>query len=188
MKDSAVIGLVGEKGSGKGTVAQYIVRKYHASHYQFSDPLNDALKRFHLPNTRENLVQLALFLREHFGGDILGSILFVDVQNDPAPIIVLDGIRYWDEVKILSKLPKFVLVSVSAPAKKRFERVIVRGEKADESKLTYEEFMKEHEFETEREIPEIMKKAKWFLKNHNGFPELFEQIEEFMRKFQNGSL
>lgn len=182
MKQSLVLGIVGHKGSGKGTIAQYLAEHHAAAHFKFSDPLTDTLKRLHLPITRDGQIRLALSFREHFGEDILGKVIMLDVDRAPQSMIAVDGIRYWDEVKLLRTLPFFRLIHVDADVRKRYERTLIRGEKANESEYSFEDFVTEHQRPTEVTIGEIAKSADVHLNNDGDFEALYRQLMEAMSR------
>ena len=177
-----IIGLVGEKGSGKGTVAEYFKKNYQARIYRFSKILNDILDRLYLPKSRENQINLFLTLKEKFGSEVLANILKKDIENDKNALIVADGIRRWPELELLSQLPNFYLIYVTADIKKRFERSRLRGEKEGESSMTFADFKKEEKKPTEIEIANIGKEAFFKINNDKTFDKLFKQIENIIKK------
>ena len=170
-----IIGLIGGIASGKTVVADYLVKEKGASYYRFSDVLRDVLKRLHKPDTRENLQDLGLALRKSFGDGLLAGVLREDILADGAELIVVDGIRYQDEFDMVKGLGGRV-VYVTSPEKARFERVLRRGTRG-EAKITFEEFRKCEERETERMIDALGKKADIVIENTGTMDELRRKIE-----------
>ena len=76
-----IIGLIGEKGAGKGTVSDYLQEKYGAVHYGTSKILRRTLEDLHLPVTRDNLVKLALVLKEGYGPSVIIDSLIHDMEK-----------------------------------------------------------------------------------------------------------
>ncbi|MDZ4385497.1 MAG: hypothetical protein U0944_03705, partial [Candidatus Moranbacteria bacterium] len=68
-----IIGLAGEPGSGKDTVAKHLKDRYGAKEIRFSDPLFDALRNFVDAISREDLQWLSHAVRERFGQDIFAK-------------------------------------------------------------------------------------------------------------------
>ena len=93
-----VIGLVGELASGKGTVAEYIQKKTHASQARFSQLLLDVLNRLALKTNRENFSALAQALRKTFGKDVIGKALKNDIAHLKETVTLIDGIRIKQDV------------------------------------------------------------------------------------------
>lgn len=177
-----IIGLVGEIASGKGTTAKYLEEKYDASSHRFSTPLRDILDRAHIEVNRKNMQDLSRILRENFGQNLLAKVIAEDAKNDQHEIVVVDGIRRPADIEYLQKLPEFKLVYVTADMKTRFERIIKRGENADDLNKTFEQFQKDHEVETELEIPNIGATAEIKIDNNGRIEDLYGQIDKILKK------
>lgn len=183
-KKRIVIGLIGEKGGGKGTVSDYLIEKYGAVHYGTSKILRRTLEDLHLPVTRDNLVKLALVLKEGYGPSVIIDSLITDMEKNGSNIIIADGIRMHGDVDPFRKKygENFYLVYVTADIRIRYERTKARKEKDGEDKTTFEQFLEEEAKLTEISIHEIGKQADFTL-NNNGDPEnLSKQIEGMMTK------
>ncbi|MEK7102151.1 MAG: AAA family ATPase [Patescibacteria group bacterium] len=88
-----ILGFVGEMASGKGTVVSYIQEKYGAATYSFSTMLRDMLDRLYLPHTRDNMIDLSVWVRGHFGEDVMARTMANDIEKDPHDIVAVEGIR-----------------------------------------------------------------------------------------------
>lgn len=180
MKKKLVIGLAGEISAGKGTVAEYLKKKYGASVYRFSDVLYDVADRFHLLKSRENLQKISTIFRQEFGDDILSETIFNDVKKDKNPLIVIDGVRRQADIKFMKKIKNFKLVFIDADIEKRFKRIKKRGEKSDDRKKTFKEFVADHGREAEREIGSLKKIADFVIDNNGKFSDLYRQVENIV--------
>lgn len=182
--EKIIIGLIGEKGSGKGTVADYLIKKYEAKHYGTSKILRRTIDSLHLPLTRDNLIKLALVLKEGFWPSIVIDALIKDIENNGAKIIIADGIRMHGDVEPFRKKYKnnFFLIYVTADMKLRYERTKKRKEKEGEDKMTFQEFLLEEARLTEISIQEIGKQADFTLTNNGTPPELEAQTDKVMKK------
>lgn len=176
-----VIGLVGRKGSGKGTVARLLKDRYGASVYRFSDLLRDVLDLLDIEKSRENLIQLSEIVRRGFGEDALKRGLLKRMGNDSSPLIVLDGIRRLGDLNGLEDLGNFHLVSVTAPLETRYERITRRGENAGEMTRTLDSFKTMETAPTEVTIGDVETNASNVIDN-SGDPEALErQVDALMR-------
>lgn len=186
MAKKIVIGLIGEKGSGKGTVADYIIEKYGAVHYGTSNILRQTLEDIYVPVTRDNLTKLALVLKEGYGPSIIIDSLIRDMEKNEADIIIADGIRMHGDVEPFRKKYKnnFFLVYVYADLKLRYERTKKRKEKEGEDKATLQKFLEEEGRLTEVSIHEIGKQADFTINNGKSKKELIEQVERMMKKIR----
>lgn len=172
-----IFGVVGPLASGKEEVKKYLEKNYGAGTHRFSVMLRDILNRLYLPITRDNMQNLSLDLRNRFGGDTLARVIAEDVKKDRHEIIVIDGVRREDDIVKLKDVPGFYLVGIDAKPEIRYERLIKRGENADDNQKTYEEFIIDNQKEAELEIPKVMGKAKYQINNDGSFSDLYRQID-----------
>lgn len=177
-----ILGVAGEMGSGKEAVSKHLVQSYHANAHNFSQILNDVLNRLYLDITRENQTPLSGILRKTFGEDILAKVMYRDSVDDVSDVVVIQGIRRHEDMKFLKQLPNFKLLYIDADMETRFERVKVRGEKVNDSKMSFEEFKKTHEYETEQTILDLRSYADYTLNNNGAYTELYKQIDEIMKQ------
>jgi len=179
-----VIGLIGEKGAGKGTVSDHLKEKYGAVHYGTSKILRRTLEDIHVPVTRDNLVKLALVLKEGYGPSIIIDSLIKDMEKNGSNVIIADGIRMHGDVEPFRKKygKDFYLVYVTADLKLRYERTKARKEKEGEDKTTFEQFLEEEGKLTEVSIHEIGKQAEFKLNNNGTSEDLKNQVDEMMTK------
>lgn len=180
-----IIGLTGEQASGKGTVADYLVKKYKAKKFRMSKVWDDILERLYVPNERKNQVGLGMSIRGFFGEDILARVILEDMLRSKEKIALLDGMRFKSELKIFKKVKGFKLVYVTAPAEMRFEKIIHRGEKAGEKNLTFRQFKKaEATFPTEVEIPSLGRASDYRIDNVGTKKDLYAKVDEVMKELR----
>lgn len=184
MKDKFIIGLAGEMGSGKGTVASYLSKKYKASSYRFSDPLKDVARRTYLEENRENLQTLATILRQAFGDDLLSIILYNDVKNDNSDLVVIDGVRRKGDIEMFVNLPNFKLIYIETDLKIRYERIINRNEKTDDSTKSFERFLEDHQREADTQILELKDVADFVVNNNATLKDLEANIDSIIKKLE----
>lgn len=172
-----ILGLVGPIASGKDTVKKYLEKKHGATGCRFSSILRDILECIDLPNSRENMQGLSTILRQKFGEDILARAIAADAIKLRSNIVVVDGVRRLADIKFLKKAPGFALVAVDADSKIRYERLVKRGENAGDAKKTYAQFIKDHQYETELDVPMLMRKTKYKLDNNGPLTDLHKKID-----------
>jgi len=186
MHKQIVIGLVGESGAGKDTVADYLKHHYDATLLRFSDPLKHTLSMLVERPSREDQAWLAMALKKRFGEDVLFRMLKRQIDDD-APIVSINGLRYPEDLEFLRTFPNSTLIYVTSDPKHRWERSIKRGEKSDDN-LPFEEFVKmEDGLETERAIPEIGAKADYTIKNDSTLEDLFAKVDDVMEEVTRNS-
>ncbi|MFA5999604.1 MAG: AAA family ATPase [Candidatus Paceibacterota bacterium] len=177
-----ILGLVGSLASGKETTKKYVVEKYNAKDCRFSSILRDILSRVDLPNSRENLQKLSTVMRANFGEDLLARAIANDASKLDADVVVIDGVRRFTDISHLKDLENFILIKIDAEPKIRYERMKIRNENAGDDKKTFEEFLKDQEAEADKQIPEVMKTAKYAIENSGTFEDLYNQIDEIIKK------
>ncbi|MCD4694199.1 hypothetical protein K8R62_02460, partial [bacterium] len=96
----------------------------------------------------------------------------------------IDGIRMkGDDKPFRDKYGKnFKLIYVTADPKIRYERSKKRGEKAEESKQSYQTFLNKEASATEKYIKTLGKKADFKITNNGSEKELEKQVDEMMSK------
>jgi len=177
-----IIGLVGQRGSGKGTAANYLKAKYKVKVRTFSHVLSEILVLLERPGTRENLQNLAIDLRGRFGQDVLVPPLKKFIRQSCAKIVAVDGLRVWEEVKMLRSFKDNLLIYVAAPAKIRFERLKKSGGKAGREGVNFKEFLRLDRRETELLIKKIGKKSDVVIDNIGTIKDLHKKIDEIITK------
>lgn len=176
-----IIGLVGQAGSGKGTVADMLREEYGAGYVRFSGILGELLDTLGIEKSRDNFIAISKAVRDAFGEDVLSYAVEKKSLTAPEEIIVVDGIRRPEDIVALEPLPQFKLISIDVSPELRFERMKKRGEKAGETDMTWEEFQAQEDAETERTIPSVMERAWKTIPNEGTKEELESAVREIMK-------
>src|SRR3989338_8324314 len=135
-----ILGLVGPKGSGKGTVAKYLQDAYGARAIAFSDIVGDLLDVLHIPRTRNAHIDLAVAIRSAFGDQAFGHAMAARTATIDAPLVIVDGIRFMNDYTSWRGSDNFSLMAIMAEQKTRYERIRARGRSSEENELTREQF------------------------------------------------
>ncbi len=176
------IGVTGTLGSGKDTLAAYLVSKGF-EHISLSDLIREELKKNNREITRDNLVKEGNEMREREGNGVLAKRA-IERTNEEKNYVVT-SVRNPLEVKTLAGSGKFVLLSVDAPAELRFERIIARGRKEKDAK-TFEEFKEIEDREmmsdnkSSQQIRACMNMAKFTIVNDSDVDTYFKKIDDLM--------
>lgn len=176
-----VIGLVGEKGSGKQTFVNFlkeIAPNLNIRQVRFSDILAQTLILWDIPLTRPNLQKLAIVMNDAFGTQALANAAKFSIEGDTADLIILDGIRRQAEFELVRSMKNSLVIYITTDQKLRYERLKKRSEKVGEVGLDYEQFLKEESSKAESEIPKLSKKADLKLENNGTKDEFKKKIVE----------
>lgn len=167
--------------SGKGTAAKYAAEKYNAKTRRFSTMLRDVLDRLSLEQSRDNMQKLSTILRQNFGEELFAQVMAEDVKKESGEVIVIDGIRRLADIKYLKANPDFNLAYLEADMQKRYERITMRGENADDAKKTFDDFKKAHEDESELQIRDLKDHADFLIDNNGSYEDLYGQVDKILK-------
>jgi dephospho-CoA kinase len=184
-----VIGLVGEKGSGKetfGNLLQELLPDKKILRVRSSDVLVETLKLWDLEKTRENLQNLAIWMDEAFGDGTLSNVVYQRIQSLEADIVIFDGVRWETDVEMLNRFANHLLIYITAPLQNRFERLKKRQEKAFEETTSFEQFLFEENKKNELLIPKIGAKADIKIENATTLEVFKEKIKSIPFDWNKG--
>jgi len=181
-----ILGLVGETGSGKDTFCQRVKKivKEPVFCFRFSDPLSEILKIIFPEVKKEDQQWLGKILRERYGNDILAKALAKKIEHIKEGLIILNGIRYWEEFKIIKKKGGKIIY-ITADPKIRWQRLRKRGEKKDDFS-PYKTFLKKEKAKTEILIPEIGERADFKIVNSGSHKDFYKEIGNIIKRINNG--
>lgn len=180
-----IIGLVGEKGSGKeifGVFFQEMAAPQETVRVRFSDLLKETLNLWDIPITRSNLQNVALFMEKGFGEGTVAHATLERINKIQADVILLDGIRWLPDIEMLNQFPNHLLVYITADLRLRYERLKDRGEKTGEETTSYDQFIAEEHAENELLIPRIGETANAKLENNGTLEEFREKVSKFYQE------
>lgn len=175
-----IIALTGHPSSGKGEVAKYLGKKYHAHLFRFSAILKDMLNRLYLDADRKNNIIMSACLRKNFGEDILAKVIAEDIKKVKSGIIIVDGVRRYADVKYLKHAKNFYLIGIKADPKIRYQRQLLRKEKPDDAKKTFKQFLKDQMSASDRDVADLIKHANMEIDNNGDRKNLYKQIDKII--------
>jgi|TARA_B110000263_G_scaffold236219_1_gene235362 dephospho-CoA kinase len=146
-----IIGLTGRNASGKGTVAD-LLKKRNFIYHSLSDTLREELSQQKMEESRENLIFIGNSLRSQGGPGVLADLMVKNLITPNNHIV--DSIRNPSEVHSLRSdylEHKFVLISIDADPRTRFERLVKRDRKGDSN--SWEQFVAQEKLEEASEDP-----------------------------------
>lgn len=180
MTQKIIIGLLGETGSGKDTVAKYLEEKYKAKLMRFADPIKDTLSIYFDKLSKEDQAWLYLVFKNRFGEDILSKAMAKRVDDEESQLIIINGVRMPSDYDFVKKYPNSQVLYITASENTRWQRVASRGEKSDDN-ITIEKFKELDRVETEVHIPEIGAKADKTIHNEKDLDYLLNEVDQYMK-------
>lgn len=177
-----IIGLVGETGSGKDTVANHIHKRYGVPLLRFADPLKKTLSILVEKASKEDHAWLYGALKDRFGEDVLHSALRRQMLVSQDNVLCVNGLRMPNDEEFIRSFPINYIIYITADQQVRWERAIGRGEKADDDQ-SFEDFQKfEATAQTEKAVPQIGGRANFIISNADTLDDLLTRVNEVMDK------
>ncbi len=185
-----VIGLTGEKRGGKGSFVKILrenLPEKKIVRMGFGDIVGDMLDILGKEKSRDNMQKLPIALINGFNQpDIITQAMKVmigNLQQENPDIVILDGIRTWEDLRMLRSFPESFLVYITASLETRYERAKAGNEKAGDNSLTLEKFKAQDNAEIEKLIPEIGKCCDYPISNERTLEDYKEDVGIFVSMF-----
>lgn len=176
-----IIGITGTAGSGKGTVAQYLVDRYGFEHFSVRDFLIEEIKRRGMDVNRDSMIEVANDLRKRYGAEYIVMELYKKVVKEDCNYVI-ESIRTVGEVEALKKKDHFILWGIDAPMDIRYKRIRKRSNQSD--MISFDKFKKQEEKETssklktEQNITECMNMTDVVFKNTRSIEDLKRMVDK----------
>lgn len=172
-----IICLVGMPGAGKGEVGK-ILEQERILVVVMSSVVREEVKKRGLELNIKNLDNVAADVRNKFGKDIVAKRVAEKVKKIKSDIVCVDGFRNIEEIDILKNVGGVVIVSVKAPEKTRFERLIKRGENRDPKNI--EEFKWREEKQIRLGLEKVVEMADYEIVNDGSLEDLKNKVKELL--------
>ncbi len=185
LDNKIILGLTGLIGSGKGSSAEYLIKKYKVDYFSFSNILLEIIREMGLKNIRENHQKLSTSLRNKFGQDIISQGILKKVMNSRKKIIVLEAIRRKEDLSSFSDFPTYLIYINGGSPKQRFERIKKREERNEDLTKSWEKFKKEGLKETEKSISGLLKLSDFVIDNTKSLKNLENNLDKMIGKIKN---
>ncbi|MBN2881197.1 AAA family ATPase [Candidatus Woesearchaeota archaeon] len=179
MTKNIIIGITGTLGAGKGTIVEHL-KQLGFKHYSVRNYLIDEIKRRNLEINRDNMVLVANDLRSKYGSSFIVEELY-KIAKTQGNNSIIESLRTPGEVESLQKEDGFVLFSVDADKKTRYDRICLRQSESDN--VSFEKFCAQEELEmtstdpAKQNISKCMEMADYHFTNNKTIPELFENVD-----------
>jgi dephospho-CoA kinase len=178
-----VIATTGMPGCGKGEVLKYLKERGIPA-LIMREIVTDEMEKVGLELTNKNIREFATDLRKKNGQDIvakmcLKSLREMEKEHD---VILVDGIRGFDEVKLFKKelTEDFILIAIFASPKTRFNRLKNRGEKWDMQ--NWEEFEWRDGVELSWGLGNAIALSDYTINNSDSLENFHKQLEQILEK------
>ncbi len=177
-----IIGVTGQPGSGKDTVADYIGTKGFRT-ISGGDVIREKMREIGLTTDRATMYEFIKKRREQYGNAYPSEEIIEKITADT----VVAGFRNRDEVKFFrTKLGEnYFLIAVEASLETRYERAKQRNRIGDD--ITLEQFRIEEQQERatdsgSHEVDAVVAIADVTIQNDGTLEELHEKVDEVLAR------
>lgn len=178
MSIPSIIGLVGPIRAGKTTIAKYLVEKYGYIHASNSQVLVNILVSLNMSPTREHMQLLGNSIFEQLGNDAIANFRVKTLGSNK---LVIDGIRYIEEIDCYKQIKDFKLIAVNASLDERFRRSAIDSIK--DANLDVERFHALSSSRSEADVPNIMCNADATINNIFDLDVLKVNLDEIINNW-----
>lgn len=171
-----IIGLIGYIRAGKTTAANYLAERYGYQLASNSDLLRDIAMKLEMLPTRENLGKVGDAIFSSLGNEAIANYRIKESANYP---IVVDGIRYLEEVAIYKVEPTFRLIGVVASEDVRYFRMQALAHDLKDMGINREKFDELSFARSELTVPTLLARADGIVENNSdvsGFEKKFDEV------------
>lgn len=172
-----IIGLVGAVRSGKTTAGNFLCSQYGYTLASNSAILTEILAGMGIEPSRKNLSNLGDSLFKVLGNEIIARYRLASLDGGP---IVVDGIRYQDEILAYSSEATFKLIGIAAQDDYRYER----ARRLDSIK---DKFISRQEFEglsnarSELQVPSLLRGCDVIIHNNGSLDQFEGQLRNLIK-------
>lgn len=163
-----VIGIVGMPASGKSTAIE--VAKQFGEIIVMGDVVREEVQKRGLTINSETLGTTARQLRETEGSAVIANRCVEKIKNSNAAVIILDGLRSMDEVRVFRESCDLMIIAVIAPDSQRHEWLLNR--KREDDSTTMEKILERDTRELGFGIQAVIDSADFIINNLGTIEEL----------------
>lgn len=180
-----IIGITWTLWAGKGTISDYLIEKKWFKHYSVSWYITQEVQKRWLEVNRDSMYQVWRDLKKQNWADFIVMELYKQAKQEWNNAII-ESIRSPWEVDWLKELDDFMLLSVDADIKIRYDRIKLRGSSKDN--VDFETFVANNERErdsdstdpTKINLSKCIALADHQINNNWSLQKLYFQLDEIL--------
>lgn len=180
-----IIGITGTLGAGKGTIVEYLIKKWNFRHLSVRGYLLKEIEKAGLPANRDSMVTVANKLRAGNSPSFIVDELYKEALISRENCII-ESIRTPGEVMSLREKENFFLLAVDAKPELRFNRITLR--KSETDSIDFQTFLDNEKREMDSDDPnnqnirKCMQMSDYRFENNGTVRELEQRVDKVIRE------
>lgn len=176
-----IIGLSGETGAGKTTVAMYLQFKYGMKYFRYSKVIE---QMYHVTDKEELQKIGAKIANNKKEQRELTRYMVKNMESQVS--YVIDGLRHFEDYEELQKYfgNDFVFIYLECRYNNRYKRY----NKLHFNHISPEQFERINDHKSERDIALLQFKSDYRIENNKGFKDLRIQVDNLIKKESGGNI
>lgn len=180
-----IIGITGTLGAGKGTIVEYLIKKWNFRHLSVRGYLLKEIEKAGLPANRDSMVTVANKLRARNSPSFIVDELYKEALISRENCII-ESIRTPGEVMSLREKENFFLLAVDAKPELRFNRITLR--KSETDSIDFQTFLDNEKREMDSDDPnnqnirKCMQMSDYRFENNGTVRELEQRVDKVIRE------
>jgi dephospho-CoA kinase len=170
----SIIGLVGHIRAGKTSTSDYLATTYKYKKASNSDVLREISSKLGLGQGREDLKLLGDSIFSTLGNETIARYRVAHRASWP---IVVDGIRYEEEIEVYRSCPSFRLLGIRSPDEVRYSRAQALVHEGKDDAQTFADFQKLSSARSEAKVGDLLKHSDHIIDNSGDISSLHHQID-----------
>ncbi|WP_093177721.1 AAA family ATPase [Variovorax sp. YR266] len=175
-----IIGIVGFIRSGKTTASTYLAERYGYKFASNSDILRDIAGKLAIQPSRDNLKRLGDAIFSTLGNEVIARFRIKEEYDSP---IVIDGIRYKEELDVYFQEPSFKLLGLQSSDEARYLRAVSLAHEGKDALLTQSQFNNLSLARSEENVANLLQSASYVINNDKGIEEIKRRIDDFIKPY-----
>ena len=173
-----IIGITGHARSGKTCAARYLHNKYGMEIRRNSAPIGELAVNLACSGTRDTYAEIATALLDVFGRDLVARHWLSEIEkHDINSIVVIEGIRYQEELDFYREKSDFSLLGIESTDACRFDRSKIAEDSEKDLDASLSEFVAKKQQRNESQIDELVNQADVVVDNNASLDEFYSSID-----------